>query len=481
MKNQTRNLINGEWIGARSGAELNVTDPATDEIVASVPNGDAHDARLAIEAASCALPEWRKRPARDRAEILRRLAGAMLRDQERLALIMTREQGKPIAQSRAEIAYAASFIEWSAEEAKRVYGETIPASTPDKRILVLRQPIGVTAAITPWNFPSAMITRKLGPALAAGCTMTVKPAEQTPLSAIALGELALEAGVPPGVFNIVTGDAESIGGEFLTNPIVRKLSFTGSTEVGKILMRGASQNVTRLSLELGGHAPFIVFDDADLDAAVSAAITSKFRNSGQTCICPNRFYIHQSIHAVFMERLPPEVEKLRVAIGTDENAQIGPLIDDAAVDKVRAHINDAKNKGARIAAGGALLDPFPGAARRFFAPTILDNVTPDMLCSTEETFGPVIPIRTFSDEQQVIDWANDSSYGLAAYIFTRDAARTFRVAEALEYGVIGVNDGAPSTAQAPFGGFKQSGIGREGGRYAMHEYLEVKYVSWKVE
>lgn len=481
MKNQTRNLINGEWVDARSGAELNVTDPATDEIIASVPNGDAHDARCAVEASSRALPAWRKRPARDRAEVLRRLADAMLRDQERLALIMTREQGKPITQSRAEIAYAASFIEWSAEEAKRVYGETIPASTPDKRILVLRQPIGVTAAITPWNFPSAMITRKLGPALATGCTMTVKPAEQTPLSAIALGELALEAGVPPGVFNIVTGDAESIGGEFLANPIVRKLSFTGSTEVGKVLMRGASQNVTRLSLELGGHAPFIVFDDADLDAAVSAAITSKFRNSGQTCICPNRFYIHQSIHPAFMERLAPEVDKLRVAIGTDENAQIGPLIDDPAVDKVRAHINDAKNKGARIAAGGALLDPFPGAARRFFAPTILENVTPDMLCSTEETFGPVIPIRTFTDEQQVIDWANDSPYGLAAYIFTRDAARTFRVAEALEYGVVGVNDGAPSTAQAPFGGFKQSGIGREGGRYAMHEYLEVKYVSWKVE
>lgn len=402
-----------------------------------------------------------------------------MRDQERLALLMTREQGKPLAESRVEIAYAASFIEWAAEEAKRVEGEIIPASKTGKRILVLRQPVGVTAAITPWNFPAAMITRKLGPALATGCTMVVKPAESTPLSALALGELALEAGIPAGVFNIVTGDAEAIGKELLENETVRALSFTGSTEVGKILMRQAAHHVTRLSLELGGHAPFIVFDDADLEAAVEGAMASKFRNMGQTCICANRFLVQEGIYDDFVTALERATARLRVGNGAEEGVQVGPLIDDEAVAKVERHVEDALAHGAKLRLGGERRR-IDGLADRFYAPTILENCTPEMLVSREETFGPVAPVRRFRHEQEAIEAANDSPYGLAAYFYTRDASRLMRVAEALEYGVVGANDGAPSTAQAPFGGVKQSGFGREGGRYAMDEYLSIKYVSWGV-
>ncbi|HSF99579.1 MAG TPA: NAD-dependent succinate-semialdehyde dehydrogenase [Vicinamibacterales bacterium] len=475
---QTANLIGQEWRAAESGLTVPVTDPATDEVIAEVPKGGAADARLAIEAARLALDDWRARPAAERSMLLRRLSDLMLARQEQLALLMTREQGKPLAEARGEILYAASFIEWAAEEAKRVYGDTIPASRRDKRILVLRQPVGVTAAITPWNFPSAMITRKLGPALAAGCTMVVKPATQTPLSAIAIGELALEAGIPPGVVNIVTGDARAIGDELLSNPTVRKLSFTGSTEVGKVLMTKAAQNVTRLSLELGGHAPFLVFDDANLDAAVAGALATKFRNTGQTCICANRFFVQDGIYDAFVARLGEAARKIRVGRGTEDGVQIGPLIDDAALEKVTAHVDDARAKGAKVVTGGAAADAGPGLSRRFYQPTVIEGFTDAMLISHEETFGPVAPVRRFRDEAEAIELANRSIYGLAAYFYTQDASRLMRVAEALEYGVIGANDGLPSTAQAPFGGMKQSGIGREGGKYVMDEYLEVKYISW---
>lgn len=476
---QHLNFIDGQWTQARGGGWIDVKDPATDEVLERVPDGDSQDARSAIEAAAAALPEWRERAAKDRAAPLIELARAMMRDQERLARLMTAEQGKPIAESRGEIAYAASFIEWAAEEAKRVYGEMIPASTAGKRILVLRQAVGVTAAITPWNFPAAMITRKLGPALACGCTMVIKPAQQTPLSAIALGELAIEVGIPKGVMNIVTGDARSIGGEFLSNPTVRKVSFTGSTAVGKKLMEQAAANVTRLSLELGGHAPFLVFEDADLDAAVQGAIASKFRNMGQTCVCPNRFFVHDAVYDEFASKLQQKLEAMRIGRGSDDNVQIGPLIDDAAVEKVQHHVEDAQSKGATLRTGGRLVS-VDGLTDRFYMPTILDDFTDDMLVNSEETFGPVAPLRRFHEEKQAIELANDSPYGLASYFYTRDAARLMRVAEALEYGIVGANDGAPSTAQAPFGGTKQSGIGREGGKFAMDEYLEIKYVSWGV-
>ena len=476
---QTQNLIGGQWFGARNGAAIKVTNPATDETLASVPAGGREEARQAIDAAAAALPEWRARPAIDRSRPLRKLADLMMRDQQRLAELMTREQGKPLSESRGEIAYAASFIEWAAEEAKRIYGETIPASVSDKRILVLRQPVGVCAAITPWNFPAAMITRKLGPALAAGCTMIVKPAEQTPLSAIAIGELALEAGIPPGAVNIITGDAEAIGDEFLSNPIVRKLSFTGSTEVGKILIKKSAQNVTRLSLELGGHAPLVVFDDADVDRAVAGAIASKFRNMGQTCVCANRFYVQDGIYDAFVGKMQHVVEELKIGNGLEDGVQVGPLIDDAAIEKVQSHVDDALSRGGTVRTGGSLAR-VNGLANRFFAPTIIENFSHEMLMAREETFGPVAPIRRFSHEDEAIAMANDSIYGLAAYFFTRDASRLIRVAEALEYGVVGANDGMPSTAQAPFGGVKQSGFGREGGKYVMDEYTEIKYVSWQL-
>lgn len=474
---QTSNLIDGQWIGAPSGDTFIVEDPATGEVIARVPNGGAEHARAAILAARAALPGWRERPAGERAGPLRRLAALMLEHRERLARLMTREQGKPLVESRGEIAYAASFIEWAAEEAKRVAGETIPSSRVDQRILVLRRAVGVVAAITPWNFPAAMITRKLGPALACGCTMVVKPAEQAPLSALAIGELALEAGIPRGVLNIVTGDPVAIGQAIFADPSVRKVSFTGSTEVGRQLMVAAATNVVRLSLELGGHAPFLVFDDADVDAAVAGAVTSKFRNAGQTCVCPNRFIVQAGIYDEFVAKLAAALEAMTIGPGLDEGVVMGPLIDDAAVAKVREHIDDARTRGAALRSGGEVFRPRPGLTERFCRPTLLEGVDATMKISHEETFGPVAPVRRFTEEAEGIELANDSPFGLAAYFYTRDASRLWRVAEALECGIVGANDGAPSTAQAPFGGIKLSGFGREGGHHVMHEYLDVKYVS----
>jgi succinate-semialdehyde dehydrogenase/glutarate-semialdehyde dehydrogenase len=474
---QSLNLIGGEWVGADGGALIEVRDPATDGVIASVPYGGAPEARRAIEAAAAALPEWRSRTAGERAEPLHRLAELMGGSRERLAELMTSEQGKPLAESRGEIDYARSFISWAAEEGKRVYGDLVPASGRDKRILVLRQPVGVTAAITPWNFPAAMITRKLGPALAAGCTMVVKPSELTPLSALAIAELSVEAGIPPGVIGVVTGDSAAIGGELLSNPAVRKLSFTGSTGVGRILMRQGAENLTRLSLELGGHAPFIVFDDADVEAAISGAIGSKYRNAGQTCICANRFYVQDGIYDAFVSGLTERVRALRVGRGADEGVTVGPLINDAAVEKVESQVADACERGGTVRVGGARVR-LAGLADRFYAPTIIEGLTPEMKIATEETFGPVAPIRRFTRQDEAVEAANSSEFGLAAYFYTRDASRLMRVAESLEYGIIGANDGGPSTAQAPFGGVKHSGYGREGGRYVMHEYLDVKYVSW---
>lgn len=476
---QTRNLIGGDWVGAAGGKEIEVTDPATDEVIATVPRCGAEETRQAIEAAARAFPAWKARTAGERADLLWQLAALMHRDKERLARLMTTEQGKPITESRGEIAYSASFIEWAAGEAVRIYGETIPASASNKRILVLKQPVGVCAAITPWNFPSAMIGRKLGPALAAGCTIVIKPAELTPLSALAMGELAVEAGFPSGVINIVTGNAEDIGDEMLSNPHMRKLSFTGSTKVGKLLMKKAADNMIRLSLELGGHAPFIVFDDADVNTAVEGAIASKYRNMGQTCICANRFYVQNGIYDAFVNKLESEVTRMKVGRGLDDSVQIGPLINDAAVEKVKNHVQNAKRHGGSIRTGGRVVQ-VDGLTNRFYAPTILENVNSDMLVSHEETFGPVAPVRRFEKEDEAIALANDSIYGLASYFYTRDASRLMRVAEALDYGIVGANDGKPSTAQAPFGGMKQSGFGREGGKYVMDEYLETKYVSWQL-
>lgn len=476
---KTQNLINGQWVSAESGDEVDVTNPATDEVIVRVPHGGRDDARSAIEAAQAALSEWRALTPAERATYLHTLAAFMLRDEDRLARLMTTEQGKPLAESRGEIRYAVSFIEWAAEEGKRLYGDIIPANDASKRILVIRQPVGVCASITPWNFPAAMITRKLGPALACGCTMVIKPAEMTPLSALAIGELAIEAGFPPGVINIITGDSEAIGDEFLSNETVRKVSFTGSTRVGKILMKKASENVTRLSLELGGHAPLIVFDDADVDHAVEATVANKFRNMGQTCICANRFYVQEDIYDAFASKLKSALEAMRIGPGHDDGVQIGPLINDAAVEKVNRHVDDALSRGATLRTGGRLVQ-VDGCTNRFYAPTILDDVTRDMLVSEEETFGPVAPLQKFRDEQEAIESANDSPYGLASYFFTSDARRLMRVAEALEYGIVGANDGGPSTAQAPFGGMKQSGFGREGGRYVMDEYSEIKYISWQL-
>ncbi len=474
---ETRNLVGGEWIAALDGATLDVTNPATDELIARVPSCGTAETRAAIEAAAAAFPEWSARPAAARAAPLLALASLMRSEVDRLARLLTREQGKPLAEARGEIVYAATFLEWAAEEAKRQYGELVPAGSAKRRILVLRQPVGVTACITPWNFPAAMITRKLGPALATGCTMVVKPAEQTPLSAIALAELAVRAGVPSGVVNVVTGDPVAIGAELFRHPAVRKVSFTGSTEVGKKLMTMAATNVTRLSLELGGHAPFLVFEDADVDAAVAGAMASKYRNAGQTCICANRFYVHARVYDEFARKLAEQVRGLKLGNGLDEGVTVGPLIDDDAVKKVQAHVADAVARGGTVRVGGALAGVNEGLSQRFFQPTVVDGLSPDMLCAREETFGPVSPLAKFETEDEAVALANDSVFGLAAYFFTRDASRLFRVAERLEYGIVGANDGAPSIAQAPFGGVKQSGFGREGGHWVMNEYVSVKYVS----
>jgi succinate-semialdehyde dehydrogenase/glutarate-semialdehyde dehydrogenase len=427
-----------------------------------------------VEAAAAAQPAWAATPAPQRAALLRRVAALMLERQERLATIMTLEQGKPLAESRGEIAYAASFLSWFAGEAERIYGQTIPATAAGKRILVLRQPVGVVALITPWNFPAAMLTRKLGPALAAGCTAICKPAEQTPLSAIELGRLFVEAGAPPGVVNIVTcQDPVPFSEAIFADERVRKVSFTGSTEVGKILIRSSAATVKRLSLELGGNAPFLVFDDADLDAAIAGAMASKFRNAGQTCVCANRIFVQRGIYERFAERFTAEVARLRVGNGMAEGVSVGPLIDDAAVEKVGRHVREARAGGASLLAGGGPAE----LGGRFWAPTVLGGVDAGMLVAREETFGPVAPLIPFESEAEALRLANDTSYGLAAYFYTRDVSRVFRVAEGLEYGIVGANDGMPSTAQAPFGGVKQSGLGREGGPQGIDEYLEVKYVS----
>ena len=474
---RTQNLINGQWVSADGGATIDVLDPATDEHMAAIPSCGAAETRRAVDAAHEAFEPWSQRTAGERGKLVARLAELMHRDADRLAALMTAEQGKPLGEAKGEITYAASFLEWAADEAPRLYGETVPANSSDKRILVLRQPVGVCAIITPWNFPAAMITRKLGPALAAGCTAVIKPSELTPLSAIAIGELALEAGLPAGTVNIVTGEGAAVGGAFFDDERVRKLSFTGSTPVGKQLMKQASENLLRLSMELGGHAPFIVFDDADLDRAVSGAVACKFRNAGQTCICANRFYVQAGIYDAFMDKFNAAVAKLKVGRGTQNGVDIGPLINDAAIDKVREHVEDAKGKGATIAVGGQAAS-VEGCADRFWQPTVIDGMTPDMKCASEETFGPVAPVARFEQDQEAIDAANDTPYGLASYFYTSNATRLMRTAEALQYGIVGANDAAPSTAQAPFGGVKHSGFGREGGKYVMDEYTSVKYVSW---
>jgi succinate-semialdehyde dehydrogenase/glutarate-semialdehyde dehydrogenase len=465
-------FIDGGWSAADSGATLDVTNPATSKKLGSIPNMGAAETRRAIAAAAAALPAWRARTAKDRAVIMRRWFDLMTENQEDLATLMTAEQGKPLAESKTEILYAASFIEWFGEEAKRLYGDIIPGHQGDKRIMVLRQPVGVVAAITPWNFPSAMITRKAGPALAAGCTMVCKPATQTPYSALALAELAHRAGVPKGVFNMITGSATAIGGEMTSNPTVRKLTFTGSTEVGKKLMTQCAGTVKKLSLELGGNAPFIVFDDADLDAAVQGALASKYRNTGQTCVCANRLLIQAGVYEEFAKRLKSAVAQLRVGDGLEGVTDQGPLIDAKAVTKVEEHIADALAKGAKVALGGKR----HALGGSFFEPTILTDVTPKMLVAREETFGPVAPLFKFESEAQAIAMANDTEFGLAAYLYTRDLARSWRVSEAIEYGIVGLNTGIISTEVAPFGGVKESGIGREGSKYGILDYTEIKYI-----
>jgi len=464
--------VDGAWIDADSGATLDVTNPATGERIGSVPRMGAAETRRAIEAANAAGPAWRALTAGARSKILRRWYELMLEHQEDLAVLMTCEQGKPLAESRGEVLYAASFIEWFAEEGKRIYGDVIPAAQADKRIVVTKEPIGVCAAITPWNFPAAMITRKAGPALAAGCTMVLKPASQTPYSALALAELAARAGVPRGVFSVVTGSAGEIGGELTANPIVRKLTFTGSTEIGVKLAAQCAPTVKKLSLELGGNAPFIVFDDADLDAAVEGALASKYRNTGQTCVCANRFLVQDAVYDAFADKLAAAVAKLRVGNGLEHGTSQGPLIDMKAVEKVEEHIADALAHGARVVTGGKRHT----LGATFFEPTILAGVTPAMKVAREETFGPVAPLFRFHDEAEAIRMANDTEFGLAAYFYASGINRVWRVAGALEYGIVGINSGIISTEVAPFGGMKSSGLGREGSKYGIEDYLEIKYL-----
>ncbi len=466
-------LIGGHWLAADAGGRCEVANPATGAVLGSVPDMGQAETRRAIEAAHAAFPAWAGKTAAQRAQVLHRLHGLMLAHQDDLATLVTAEQGKPLAEARAEIAYSAGYVEWFAEEARRLYGDTIPGHAADTRILVLRQPVGVVAAITPWNFPSAMLGRKLGPALAAGCTLVCKPALQTPYSALALAVLAERAGLPAGVLNIVTGrDAAAIGAEMTSHPKVRKLSFTGSTGVGKKLMAQCADGMKRISLELGGNAPFIVFEDADLDAAVEGALASTFRNTGQTCICANRIFVQVGVYDAFAEKLGAAVRTLRVGDGLAGVTDQGPLIDAKALAKVEEHIADASAKGARIALGGTR----HALGGTFFEPTVLLDVTPDMRIAREETFGPVAPLFRFEDEAQAIALANDTEAGLAGYFFTRDLTRAFRVAEALECGIVGVNTGRVSTEVAPFGGIKESGIGREGSKYGLNDYTEMKYV-----
>jgi succinate-semialdehyde dehydrogenase/glutarate-semialdehyde dehydrogenase len=464
--------IGGAWIGADDGRTIDVTNPATGERLGTVPLCGAAETRRAIEAAEAAFPAWRARTAKDRAAVLRKWYDLIMANQEELARILTLEQGKSLVEARGEIAYGASFIEWYAEEGKRLYGDVIPGHMTDKRIVVLKQPIGVTAAITPWNFPNAMITRKAGPALAAGCPMVIKPAAQTPYSALALAVLAEQAGIPKGVLSVVTGSASAIGGEMTGNPTVRKLSFTGSTEIGKLLMRQSADTIKKLSLELGGNAPFIVFDDADVDAAVAGAMASKYRNSGQTCVCTNRLYVQAGVYDEFVAKLSGAASALKVGNGLEAGTEQGPLIDANAVAKVEEHVADALAKGATLLAGGK-----PHAlGGTFFEPTVLANVTQDMLVAREETFGPLAPVVRFETEEQAIAMANDTEFGLASYFYSTNLSRVWRVAEAIESGMVCINSGILSTEVAPFGGVKQSGLGREGSRYGIDEYVEMKYL-----
>jgi succinate-semialdehyde dehydrogenase / glutarate-semialdehyde dehydrogenase len=471
---RTRAFVDGAWADADSGETFAVANPATGDVLADVPRMGAEETRRAIKAAERAYPAWRNLLAKDRARFLRHWADLMLEHEEDLAVLMVSEQGKPLAEARAEVAYAAAFLEWFGEEAKRVYGDTIPGPLPDRRIVILKEPVGVTAGITPWNFPSAMVTRKCAPALAAGCTMVLKPPEQTPLSALAICELAERAGLPNGVFNVVTGNAEdapAIGGELTSNPTVRKLGFTGSTAVGKLLMQQCANQVKNVTLELGGNAPFIVFADADLDAAVEAMKLCKFRNSGQTCISANRILVQARVFDEFASKLTELADSLKVAAGLEDGAQVGPLIDDEGLAKVERHVEDAAARGAEIVAGGSRHE----LGNTFFQPTVLTNVTPQMAMSCEETFGPVAGLIPFRDEEDAVRMANDTPFGLCSYFFTRDMARAWRVGEALEAGIVALNTGFISTEVAPFGGVKESGIGREGSKYGIEEWLELKY------
>jgi len=464
--------IDGAWIAADSKKTFPVDNPASGEIIGNVPDMGVAETKRAIEAADKAWPAWRAKTAKERAAILRKWFDLMMANQDDLGLILTTEQGKPLAEAKGEIAYGASFVEWFAEEAKRIYGDVIPQHQADKRILVLKQPIGVSAMITPWNFPNAMITRKAAPALAAGCTVVIKPAEQTPFSALAMAELAERAGIPKGVFNVITGDAPTIGKEMCANPTVRKVSFTGSTEVGRILMRQSADTIKKLSLELGGNAPFIVFDDADLDAAVEGAIASKYRNAGQTCVCANRIYVQDTVYDAFAAKLAEKVKEFKVGIGTEAGVIIGPLIDQQGMKKVEEHVADATAKGAKVMLGGKA----HSRGGLFFEPTILTGVTQQMRVSNEETFGPVAPLYRFKTDDEAIAMANATEFGLAGYFYSRDIGRIFRAAEQLETGMVCVNSGILSTEVAPFGGVKQSGLGREGSKYGIEEYLEVKYL-----
>ncbi len=471
-----RAFIDGEWVGAVDGSTFAVRNPANQSVICHVPDMKAEDAATAINAAARALPDWSALPAKKRARILRKWYELQLENADELAAILTLEQGKPLREAKGEVLYGASFVEWFSEEARRVYGDVIPGPSPDKRIVVIKQPVGVVAAITPWNFPNAMITRKIAPALAAGCTVVVKPAEDTPLSALALAALAEEAGVPAGVINIVTtSDPATVGSELSKSSVVRKLSFTGSTEVGKLLMRQSADTVKKISLELGGNAPFIVFDDADIEAAVDGAIQAKYRNAGQTCVCANRIYVQDSVYDSFVTQFADAVTKrLKVGNGMGANVTIGPLINEAALDKVVRLVDDAVLKGAKTIVGGEPLGNIEDGC--FYAPTVLRDVDDSMLLHSEEIFGPVAPVYSFSSEREVIEKANNTKYGLAAYFYGNHMARIWRVAEALEFGMIGINTGAISTAEAPFGGVKESGTGREGSKYGIEEFVEVKYL-----
>jgi succinate-semialdehyde dehydrogenase/glutarate-semialdehyde dehydrogenase len=469
---RTQCYIDGQWVGADSGATFPVVDPATGRTIGTVPDCGGVETKRAIAAADRAWPAWRDMLAADRCAIVRRWHDLMLRHKADLALILTAEQGKPLAEANAEIAIGAAYVEWFAEEGKRVYGDVIPTIGQDRRLVVVKQPVGVCAAITPWNFPCSMITRKVAPALAAGCTVIIKPAEATPYSALALAELAHRAGFPPGVLNVIVGDAPSIGNEMCANPTVRKLSFTGSTEVGRLLMKQVAPTIKKISLELGGNAPFIVFDDADLDAAAEGAIVSKYRNAGQTCVCANRLFVQDGVYDAFARKLAERVAKLKVGPGTEEGVTQGPLINADALAKVEEHVADATRRGARIVQGGRR----SALGGNFYEPTVLADVTPAMQIFSEETFGPVAPLIRFRDEAEVVRLANDSVFGLASYFYSRDIGRAWRVAEALEAGMVGVNTGLITTQVAPFGGVKQSGLGREGSKYGIDEYVEVKYI-----